>query len=207
MKKEIRKNWAHASPTLYEMTKVEASPEFFQLEQAEVMSHLPSFQGAKVLELAAGMGRYTPLLAKQASEVTTVDIAPQLIEASKAANSNFNNIEYITSDAMDLSFKNETFDLIFINWLFMYLDDDESSLLMRRIFSWLKKSGYFFFRETTHPISSYVKGDYAGYYRSVDAYTTLATSHFSITKQDIILTYFLQCKYNNQHFWLCQKQK
>ncbi len=39
-------------------------------------------------------------------------------------------------------------DVIFSNWLFMYLDDEDVRALLKKILSWLREDGYLFFRES-----------------------------------------------------------
>lgn len=41
-----------------------------------------------------------------------------------------------------------SFDLIFSNWLLMYLSDAELCSLTEKMLSWLRPSGYLFFRES-----------------------------------------------------------
>ena len=55
--------------------------------------------------------------ASQAKEVVVVDLAAQFIEKNRTDHADCAN-------AMDLQFKDNYFDFIFINWLFVYLEED-----------------------------------------------------------------------------------
>lgn len=205
MMKEIRDLWKFAVPEPNDMTQKDYEETPHEQEKKEILGHLPSLQGNRVLELGAGIGRFTGFLAQGASHVTAVDLAPQLIEKNQSTHQSLTNIDYIISDAMDLSFKQDSFDMIFINWLFMYLDDEEVSTLFKRIHSWLRNGGTFFFRESTFRTERFEKKKISGVYRDLNEYTFLAQAYFSIIKHDIVVSYLLQCKLTNQHFWLCQK--
>ena len=41
-----------------------------------------------------------------------------------------------------------SFDIVFSNWLFMYLSDEETEQLLQKSLSWLKPNGTLFFRES-----------------------------------------------------------
>lgn len=205
MKKEIHEYWNNVPPTPQAMTIIKNTDTLNQAECSEILSYLPSLQNQKILELAAGIGRFTGTLAQEAAQVTAVDFAPHLIEKNKEDHRHLSNIEYLTANAMDLKFENEQFDTVFINWLFMYLSDEETEVLMERIFHWIKPGGIFFFRESIHAEGRYVYGKKSAIYRQPKQYSKLARSHFNLLKHDIVLTYFLQCKLSNQYFWLCQK--
>ncbi len=49
-----------------------------------VLAHLGPVPGTRILELGAGMGRFTLLLAERGFRVTAVDLSPDLLEALRA---------------------------------------------------------------------------------------------------------------------------
>ncbi|MCB1109900.1 MAG: methyltransferase domain-containing protein [Chlamydiia bacterium] len=205
MKEETYNFWSKLSPTLDHMTLRTNTKQFDQQEQKEIMSYLPDLSGHHVLELASGIGRFTGHLAHQASHVTSVDFAPQLIETNRMTHKHHTNITYKVADVMDLSFESASFDTVFINWLFIYLSDQNTQLLFERIHNWLKPGGTFFFRESTHATGRSNFGKYTAIYRRIEEYIDLISKYFTLKNHDIVLTYFLQCKLTNQHYWLCQK--
>jgi len=43
-----------------------------------------------------------------------------------------------------------SYDLVFSNWLLMYLEDAELRNLFAKLLCWLRPNGYFFFRESCY---------------------------------------------------------
>jgi phosphoethanolamine N-methyltransferase len=205
MNDNIYNFWKTVSPSPDGMTQVRHTETFDQQEQVEIIGLLPNFENQNVLELASGIGRFTGSLAEKANHVTSVDFAAHFVEKNRETHKQFSNITFELSNVMDLSFQEETFDLIFINWLFMYLSDEEAPLLFQRMHKWLKKGGTLLFRESTHCTGRYAFGKYEAIYRYIDEYSHLANKQFRVVHHDIVITYLLHQKLTNQHYWRCQK--
>jgi phosphoethanolamine N-methyltransferase len=47
------------------------------------------------------------------------------IEENRKANEHLGNVQFVCSDAMSLDFPAGSFDIVFSNWLLMYLNDEE----------------------------------------------------------------------------------
>ncbi|KXG31069.1 hypothetical protein SORBI_3004G291700 [Sorghum bicolor] len=105
-------------------------------ERPEVLSLLPSYEGKSVLELGAGIGHFTGELAKIAGNVLALDFIESAIKKNESINGHYNNAfiyltpripsfmcAYVTSE--DLVLPASSIDLIFSNWLLMYLSDEE----------------------------------------------------------------------------------
>ncbi|XP_027924708.1 phosphoethanolamine N-methyltransferase-like isoform X2 [Vigna unguiculata] len=119
-------------------------------ERPEVLSLLPAYEGKSVVELGAGIGRFTGELAKKAGQLLAVDF----IESA---------IKKISEGSVDL---------IFSNWLLMYLSDEEVENLAGRMIKWLKVGGYVFFRESCFHQSGDSKRKYnPTHYREPRFYT------------------------------------
>jgi phosphoethanolamine N-methyltransferase len=78
---------------------------------------------------------------------------------------------------MMMAFEPGTFDFVFTNWLFMYLNDQELALLAPRLLRCLSPGGRLFFRESCNRQS----GDRSrafnpSHYRSASDYTQLFES-------------------------------
>ncbi|CAI0400455.1 unnamed protein product [Linum tenue] len=72
----------------------------------------------------------------------------------------------------DLKFSEGSMDLIFSNWLLMYLSDAEVENLAQRLMKWLKPGGYIFFRESCFHQSGDSKRKYnPTHYREPRFYT------------------------------------
>ncbi|GJN15117.1 hypothetical protein PR202_gb02008 [Eleusine coracana subsp. coracana] len=92
-------------------------------ERPEVLFILPSYKGKTVLELGAGKDALQEIWPKK-----------------------LNMCADVTSP--DLTFENNSIDLIFSNWLLIYLSDEEVEKLVGKMVKWLKVGGHIFFRES-----------------------------------------------------------
>jgi len=108
------------------------------LERAEIKKILPPLDEKTVLDLGAGIGRFTKLFAPSAKKVVAVDLCSHFIEEGKKSTSSFTNIEWISRDVMEVDFAPQSFDLIFISWVLMYLEIDEVKKLIIKLQKWLK---------------------------------------------------------------------
>ena len=67
-----------------------------------------------------------------------------------------------------------SYDLIFSNWLLMYLSDEEVQHLALKMLSWLRDGGYLFFRESCYHSSGDMKNsENPTFYRTPLQYTDL----------------------------------
>ncbi|CAI0380581.1 unnamed protein product [Linum tenue] len=119
-------------------------------ERPEVLSLLPPYEGKSVLELGAGIGRFTGEIANKAGQVIALDFIDSVIKKNEDINGHFKNVKFMCADVTspDLNFSEGSMDLIFSNWLLMYLSDAEVETLAERMVKWLKPGGFIFFRES-----------------------------------------------------------
>jgi 2-polyprenyl-3-methyl-5-hydroxy-6-metoxy-1,4-benzoquinol methylase len=117
-------------------------------EMQQISSILPNLKECRVLDLGAGIGRFTTFFAQHAKSVVAVDLIDKNIEDNRKRNKDYSNVEYICSDALNLKFEKGSFDLIFSSWLLMYLTDHEVLTLLDKCHDWLKVDGMIFFRES-----------------------------------------------------------
>jgi|JI10StandDraft_1071094.scaffolds.fasta_scaffold208605_2 phosphoethanolamine N-methyltransferase len=196
MKEKIHKFWNHLSPTMNNMVLDKGSEVYDLEEQQEILSLLPDFSQKKVLELAAGIGRFTGHLAHSAQEVNAIDFAPHFLKQNQETHKTSTNITYTCRDARNLDYPKETFDFIFINWLFLYFEDKELIPYIAQLQQWLKPGGYL----------HYEREDYTAIYRFHYEYDVVLKNFFSVKKWGILLTYLRYRKLPNQFYWLCQKK-
>ncbi|XP_070565552.1 uncharacterized protein [Ptychodera flava] len=119
-----------------------------EMESKEIMSMLPNIEGKRILELGAGIGRQTRLFAEKASHVTAVDFIETFVEKNRQSNGHLENVDFIQADVTKLDLPEQSYDIVFSNWLMMYLTDDEVLKLFINTLTWLKEGGYTFFRES-----------------------------------------------------------
>lgn len=113
------------------MLKRDVHPSFAALEREEILSALYDELKNRVvdvlLELGAGIGRFTPYLFPLAHKLIAIDLIQRYIEKNKAAHalSSRPQDEFLCADALHVSYPVESIDVVFWNWLLMYLNDSE----------------------------------------------------------------------------------
>ncbi|XP_030493558.2 phosphoethanolamine N-methyltransferase 2 isoform X1 [Cannabis sativa] len=143
-------------------------------ERPEVLSLLPPYDGKSVVELGAGIGRFTGELAQKAGQLIALDFIEDVIRKNEKMNGHYKNVKFMCADVMSpgLNISDESVDLIFSNWLLMYLSDQEVEKLAERMVKWLKVGGFIFFRESCFHRSGDSKRKYnPTHYREPRFYT------------------------------------
>ncbi len=102
-----------------------------------------------VCEWAAGMGRLTPLLSEQSRFVYSSDFVQSFCDANAArcAEMQLRNVQVDCIDAAEYAptsesrppFQTNAFDLVFVNWLLLYLDDAHAEKFLRAATSSCRK--------------------------------------------------------------------
>ncbi|KAI1898360.1 hypothetical protein AGOR_G00071520 [Albula goreensis] len=211
----------HSQEATVEEMMLDSSAQLLtQQELPEILALLPNVQGAKVLDLGAGIGRYTRYFAQHAHHVTAVDFMEKFVERNKQENGHHNNVEIIQADVTQLNFSKNSFDLIFSNWLMMYLTNEELVSLARSLLLWLRPGGYLFFRESCFHQSGDCKRDFnPTRYRTPADYNHIMNSveqkengeggeqafGFDMVRSKAVQTYIKMKKNHNQVCWLMQK--
>lgn len=122
-----------------------------------MLSLLPPYEGKSVLELGAGIGRFTAELAQKAGQLVALDFIDSVIKKvtprsmfwfasqseseaaiclltvlicyfqNESTNGHHKNVKFMCADVTspDLKISEESVDMIFSNWLLMYLSDKE----------------------------------------------------------------------------------
>uniref|UniRef100_A0A1S3BWB8 phosphoethanolamine N-methyltransferase n=1 Tax=Cucumis melo TaxID=3656 RepID=A0A1S3BWB8_CUCME len=116
----------------------------------KVISLLPPYEGKTVVELGAGVGRFTAELAQRAAQVIAVDFVEDVIRKNESINGHHKNVKFLWADVTspELDIHEDSVDFIFSNLLLMYLSDEEVKLLAEMMIKWLKVGGYIFYRES-----------------------------------------------------------
>ncbi|KAK8724423.1 hypothetical protein OTU49_011066 [Cherax quadricarinatus] len=153
VRQKMKDFWESHEPSLESMLLCHDTIPLANDDRKEILSYLPNYQGKKVLELGAGIGRFTCKLASVASHVTAVDFNQTYITENHKHNHHLGNVTFTCADVTELDLPTASFDLVFSNWLFMYLSDNECAQVLSKILSWLTPDGYLFFRESCYKIS------------------------------------------------------
>ncbi|PKI52842.1 hypothetical protein CRG98_026790 [Punica granatum] len=106
-------------------TKVE---DLDKEELPEVLSLLPDYEGKSVLELGEGIGRFTGELTQKAGQLVALDLINGVNRKNEAIDRCYKNAKFLRAGVTspDLPITEESMDLIFSNWLLMYLSDEEN---------------------------------------------------------------------------------
>ncbi|KAF5767529.1 putative phosphoethanolamine N-methyltransferase [Helianthus annuus] len=188
-------------------------------DRPEVLSLLPPYEGKNVLELGPGIGRFTGELAKKAGKVTAIDFIESVVKKNESINGHHENVEFKCADVTspDLNFPTESMDLIFSNWLLMYLSDKEVEDIAERLLKWVKVGGYIFFRESCfHQSGDHERKHNPTHYREPRFYTKVFKEchasdasgngyEFSLIGSKCIETYVRNKNNHNQIWWIWQK--
>ncbi|GMT14398.1 hypothetical protein PFISCL1PPCAC_5695 [Pristionchus fissidentatus] len=122
-----------------------------QLEEADrhdILSSLPCIKGKDAVDIGAGIGRFTTVLAETARHVLTTDFIDEFIKKNKERNCHLANVDYAVGDAVNLQLKDGSVDFVFTNWIMMYLSDTETVQFVQKCLSWLRPNGHAHLRES-----------------------------------------------------------
>ncbi|KAK9826761.1 hypothetical protein WJX81_007185 [Elliptochloris bilobata] len=118
-------------------------------ERPEVLQMLGTVTGKRIVELGAGIGRFTGALAAAgAASVLAVDFMEHLVAENRRVNGHWGNVEFRAGDATELDLPPAHADIVFSNWLLMYLSNAEVAKLAADALSWVAEGGIVFFRES-----------------------------------------------------------
>ncbi|KAE9613838.1 putative phosphoethanolamine N-methyltransferase [Lupinus albus] len=222
--REVQKSYwvKHSVDLSVEAMMLDSKAQHLDVEERpEVLSLLPAYEGKAVLELGAGIGRFTSELAPKAAQLLALDFIESAIKKNESINGHHQNVKFMCADVTspDLHISEGSIDLIFSNWLLMYLSDNEVEKLAERMMKWLKDDGYIFFRESCFHQSGDSKREYnPSHYREPRFYTkvfkecnmsdsTGDTFELSLVGCKCIGAYVRNKKNQNQICWIWQKLK
>ncbi|NP_001414863.1 phosphoethanolamine N-methyltransferase 1 isoform 2 [Triticum aestivum] len=193
-----------------------------QTDHQGVLAILPSYAGKTVLELGAGIGRFTGELAKEAGHVIALDFIDSVIKKNEEINGDiYKNITFMCADVTspELKIEDNSVDIVFSNWLLMYLNDEEVEKLIGRIVKWLKPGGHIFIRESCfHQSGDSKRKVNPTHYREPRFYTKVFKEchsydqegnsfELSLVTSKCIGAYVKSKKNQNQICWLWEKVK
>eukprot|EP01084_Bolivina_argentea_P014570 27222_1 len=209
----MKKYWdehSQQSPTNSLMLLMKEDEEFAMKEKQEILSYLPSVEGLSVVELGSGVGRFTGDLAKKATTVLAVDFVGKFLnENKKRFNSIYPHIDYLLKDVTKLELDRNSYDIIFSNWLMMYLDDNEVIKLSAKLANWCNVGGYIFFRESCEGGASgdIPRNENPTFYRGHKQYLKIFSEHKNLQLISVnqINIYLKTKNKTNQYCFLYKK--
>ncbi|KAJ8566638.1 hypothetical protein ON010_g6481 [Phytophthora cinnamomi] len=128
-RQQMKSYWeGHSSAATVETMMLDSHAKALtQLELPEILGKAPYMENKDVLELAAGIGRYTSVIAKRAKSVTAVEFIEDFIKVNADNNAHLGNVNFLCKDVVNLEAEPNSFDVIFSNWIFMYMEDEEAA--------------------------------------------------------------------------------
>ncbi|MDE2859982.1 MAG: methyltransferase domain-containing protein [Chloroflexota bacterium] len=199
--------WQEKPATVGGMLLQDDVPGLGQAERDEILAQLPPLEGKDILELGAGIGRYTSHFVTVARHVTAVDFVERFLVENRQTTAAFDNVTYHCANVLDMEFEAGSFDFVFWNWLLMYLGDSDITVLRDMVRSWMRVGGVLFFRESCFPGNAGVppSPDNPATYRPADLYTSLFGSEFKLLRKDNVKAYEQLLNRSNQNYWLFQR--
>lgn len=144
---EFWEKQAHA-PTVQTMMLNKLAEQVDEQDKQDIVNSLPDLEDMRIVELGAGIGRFTPILAVRAQHVIAADIVESFIEVNRKNNQHLGNVSFQTGEASEMKVDANSIDLLFTNWLLMYLTDTEVIRLLKNALHWLSDGGYMHIRES-----------------------------------------------------------
>lgn len=201
----VKEAWQMQQPVPCSML-LNRCPLFEDADRQETLNLLPPLSPeARIIDLASGIGRFTEVFAKQAAHLTSVEFVAKFLATNRQSHSSYKNIDYILADAMDVIFAPNSAEFIFVNWLFLYLRDDDVLLLVERIASWLSKGGKVFFRETCSPQRIDPTLYKVSCYRPRSFYEQLFLQYFSLCQTGYFMSWLEHANQAFSCYWLMEK--
>ncbi|KAL3116966.1 hypothetical protein niasHT_002925 [Heterodera trifolii] len=133
------------------------------LDRENILALLPSVKGKFVVDIGAGIGRFTTVFAQsEATKVVATDFVASFVDKNRERNGAYANVvEWRVGDATGLQFDEGSVDLVFTNWLLMYLADQEAVQFVANALQWLRPDGYLHLRESCSEASTKKSADHS----------------------------------------------
>ncbi|VDK18153.1 unnamed protein product [Anisakis simplex] len=125
-----------------------SADDFEEEEREYILSCLPDLHGKDVVDIGAGIGRFTTMFARAARHVLSCDFMASFMRKNQERNEHFSNITYQVIDAVHLKLKPNSVDLVFTNWLLMYLNDEEVIEFLLNVLESIRPNGFLHLRES-----------------------------------------------------------
>lgn len=122
-----------------------------EAEVAEILQQLPLLPDQVVLDLGAGIGRFTHAIAERVQQVVALDRSVAALAENRRQQSPSTHISYRVADATTEDLGQHQFDGVFVNWLLMYCSSHEVEAVLANILRSLRPGGWLFIRESCAP--------------------------------------------------------
>jgi phosphoethanolamine N-methyltransferase len=147
------------------MEDAEAARREGEADTQEMLAFVPPLPAnARMVELAAGVGRFTPHLVRLAgggARLVAYDFVADFCDKNRAQcqKLGLTNVEFCAEDVLHAELPGEL-DLVFASWIFMYLSNGEVHLILGKIAQALRPGGWLVFRESCVKVHEEHSGDW-----------------------------------------------
>ena len=139
-KERIVSYWEKRSGDFLEHKRAELHSPMSERWLYEIKNQLPQDRNLRILDVGCGAGFFSVLLAKEGYQVTGVDLTPDMIENARILAAEEKTVcDFLVMDAENLSFADESFDVVISRNLTWTLPDVKSAY--REWVRVLKKGG------------------------------------------------------------------
>ncbi len=154
-------------------------------EKALIAGIMDFFSEAKILDIGCGVGRWGDFFLDKDCEYVGVDYSEKLLKIAKDHFKGKENFRFTCASFQNIlsRLKEECFsmsyDYIFVNGVFMYINDNDLPLCLNNVNHLLSKDGVIYIKETVgreqrltlqQVESEELESEYSAIYRSVDEY-------------------------------------
>lgn len=122
-----------------------------EAEIAEILRLLPLNADQVVLDVGAGVGRFTHPLAGRVRQVMALDRSAAALADNRRQQKPNTQVIYRVADATTEDLGQQQFDGILVNWLLMYASPSEIQSLLSALTRSLRPGGWLFVRESCAP--------------------------------------------------------
>ena len=130
-------------------------------------------ESGTALDVGCGAGAWTEIFASRYKSVTGVEQSKLMLKAAKERVAHLPNVKICEGDGRK-DLPAESFDIIFLGGLCMYMNDKDVGALLNSLTKRLNKGGSIILRESTlFEGISHAEGEYQAVYRSVKLYREL----------------------------------
>ncbi|KAL3424785.1 methyltransferase [Phlyctema vagabunda] len=158
-KKTVEESYDKIARTYLEWTSSFPSPRVTYLRK--LISLLPPTAQNNFLELGCGAGVPCTQILAQHGSIIAVDVSTAQLEMARA-NVPGPGVEFQKADMGDLEFQDGSFDAVAGFYSLIHLPRSEQTILIKRIFRWLKPGGYMLANFATNGIEESWGGDWLG---------------------------------------------
>ncbi len=131
---------------------------YLATKTAYVLRNLKSPANSILLDVGCGLGEHAIDISKKVNKVIATDISHSMVHIAKGKGNN-RNIGYLTSNAIELPFKSNTFDVVYSMGLLHHLVTESNCInYLRESGRVIKDNGYVFISDinANNPLWTYI---------------------------------------------------